>query len=327
MSGFYVSAQDSYQVSAEELGTWAHFLASDNMKGRGNGSPEMAVAAGYIAAQFEDAGLKPAPGMDGYLQEFTFESRRSGSVDERNVIGYLEGSDPLLKNEFLIFSSHFDHVGIGRKVNGDSIYNGANDNVAGTATIMGLAHSLQRSGKKPKRSILFIAFAAEEMGMRGSTAFFKEAPIPHDKIFLDMNMEMTGHCTLLGEQRYYMTGPSFTNFDELLDKYNQNTSWKRVDTVKSADGLMFASDNVVFALNREGEKPELNIPAHTICTHGGEPHIHRPHDEPEFMDYDNMADLVDYLHDLSLFLSGMDRDLIKWDVAAFDKFMKGRRRR
>ena len=265
--------------------------------------------------------------MEGYLQEFSFESRRAGTIDERNVIGYLEGSDPVLKNEFLIYSSHFDHIGVGRAVNGDSIYNGANDNVAGTATIIGLAHSFQRSGKKPKRSMLFIAFAGEEMGMKGSTAFFAEAPIPHDKIFLDMNMEMTGHCTLLGEQRYYMTGPSFTNFDELLDKYNKQTSWQRVDTVKSADGLMFASDNVVFAVNREAEKAELNIPAHTICTHGGEPHIHRPNDEPQFMDYNNMADLVDYMLDLSIYLSSMDKDLIKWDVAAFDKFMESRNRR
>ena len=327
LAGLTASAQQSFKVSSDELSRWAHFLASDQMRGRANGSTEMAIAAGYIASQFQDAGLKPAPGMNSYIQEFNYEGRRSGTINERNVIGYLEGSDPVLKNEFLIFSSHFDHVGVGRKVKGDSIYNGANDNVAGTATIMGLAHTLKRSGKIPKRSILFIAFAGEEMGMKGSTAFFKEAPIPHDKIFLDMNMEMTGHCTLLGKQRYYITGPSFTNFDELLDKYNQNTSWKRADTVKNADGLMFASDNVVFAVNREGEKPELNIPAHTICTHGGEDHIHRPHDEPEFMDYNNMADLVDYLHDLSLYLSGMDKSLIKWDVAAFDEFMKGRRNR
>ncbi len=162
--------------------------------------------------------------------------------------------------------------------------------------------------------------------MKGSTAFFNEAPIPHDRIFLDMNMEMTGHCTNLGKQRYYLTGPSFTNFDELLDKYNEDQNWKRVDTVKSADGLMFASDNVVFAVNREGDKSELNIPAHTLCTHGGEDHIHRPNDEPQFMNYDNMADLVQYLNHLGLYLSGMNKALIKWDVAAFDDFMNNRRR-
>lgn len=321
------SAQDSYLVSSDELSNWAHFLASDQMKGRANGSPEMAIAAGYIASQFESAGLKPAPGMSGFIQDFTFESRRSGSINERNVIGYLEGSDPVLKNEYLIFSSHFDHMGIGRPMDGDSIYNGANDNVAGTSTIIGLAYSLTRSAAKPKRSIIFVAFAGEEMGMKGSGAFFNEGPIPKDKIFLDMNMEMTGHCTNLGKQRYYMTGQSFTNFDELLDKYNKNLDWKRVDTVKSADALMFSSDNIVFALNRDGDKPELNIPAHTICTHGGENHIHRPNDEPQFMNYDNMADLVNYLNGLSLHLSGMNRDLIKWDVAAFDEFMKTRSRR
>ncbi len=319
--------QDSFVVSSEKLSEWAHFLASDEMKGRANGSVEMARAAGFIMAQFKCAGLKPAPGMDGFLQEFSFESRRNGKINERNVIGYLEGSDPILKNEYLIFSSHYDHMGIGRPIDGDSIYNGANDNIAGTATIMGLAHTWAKSEVKPKRSVLFIAFAAEEMGMKGSGAFFNEGPIPHEKIFLNMNMEMTGHCTNLGKQRYYLTGQGFTNFDELLDDYNKNTDWHRVDTVSGADRLMFASDNVVFAVKREGNKSELNIPAHTLCTHGGEDHIHRPNDEPEFMNYDNMADLVDYLNDLGIYLSGMNKDLIKWDVEAFDEFMESRRRR
>jgi len=316
------SAQDNFPVSSTELSAWSHFLASDQMKGRENGSVEMAVAAGYIAAQFESAGLKPAPGLDSYISEFSFETRRGEKIFERNVIGYLEGSDPVLKNEFIIFSSHFDHVGTGRPVDGDSIYNGANDNAAGTATIMGLAHSWARSGARPERSVIFVAFAGEEMGMRGSTAFVGDSIVPPGKIFLNLNMEMTGHCTNLGKQRYYITGQSFTNFDELLDKYNETQGWKRVDTVTDADRLFFASDNRAFALTREGNGSKLNTPAFTLCTHGGEDHIHRPHDEPQYMDCENMASLVNYLHNLGLFLAGIDRSLIQWDNEEFDKFTK-----
>lgn len=327
LTALSASAQDNFIVSSSELSAWSHFLASDEMKGRGNGSPEMEIAASYIAGQLHKAGLKPAPGMDGFIQEFSFDRRGGGKIYERNVIGFIEGSDPVLKNEYIIFSSHFDHVGIGRAVDGDSIYNGANDNIAGTATIMGLAHAINRAGVRPKRSILFAAFAGEEMGMRGSRAFFENSPVPHDKIFLNVNMEMTGHCTNLGKQRYYMTGQSFTNFDELLDDYNLTTQWKRVDTVSNADRLMFASDNVVFAIKRDGDKTELNIPAHTLCTHGGEDHIHRPHDEPQYMDYENMADLVNYLHNLGLFLAGIDRSLIQWNTEEFDKFTNSMPRR
>jgi Zn-dependent M28 family amino/carboxypeptidase len=319
-------AQDPYPVSADELSSWAHFLASDEMKGRSNGSPEMQIAASYIAGEFHKAGLKPVPGMEGFLHNFSFQSRRGGNIDERNVIGFIEGSDPYLKNEILVFSSHFDHVGIGRPVDGDSIYNGANDNVAGTATIMGLAHALNRTGARPLRSVVFVAFAGEEMGMRGSTALINDSIIPQEKIFLDLNMEMTGHSTNLGKRTYYLTGPGFSNFDELMDEYNLSTQWKRDSKVEDADRLFFASDNRAFALTRVGDSYKLNIPAFTLCTHGGEDHIHRPHDEPEFMDYDNMADLVNYLTELTIYLSSLDRDRIQWDNKAFEDFMKNRRR-
>ena len=321
------SAQsDSEKVSAEELHDWAHYLASDEMKGRQNGSPEMKEAARFIAENFKSSGLKPLPGMDSFFQPYTFKSRRSGELKEQNVLAYLEGSDPDLKNEYIIFSAHFDHVGIGRIVDGDSIYNGANDNAAGTTTMMGLARSWKRSGIRPKRSVIFAAFSGEEMGMHGSRHFFENCPVSSDNIFMNLNFEMTGHCTKLGKQRYYITGPSYTNFDELLDEYNIETKWKRDATVEGADGLLFASDNVEFAADRSEDEMKLNIPAHTLCTHGGEDHIHRPHDEPGFMNYDNMADLVNYLAKLGIFLSEMDDDVIKWDHKAFAKAMKNRRR-
>ncbi len=309
-------------VTAAQISEIAHFLSNDQMKGRRNGSPEMMAAAGYIAGHFKEAGLQPAPGLSSFFQSYSFETRRSGSIEENNVIGYLEGSDPELKKEYLIFSAHFDHVGIGRAVDGDSIYNGANDNAAGTATLIALAHSLLGQKIKPKRSIIFAAFSGEEMGLRGSRFFLENCPFPKEKIFLNFNFEMTGHCTILGEKRYYITGPSYTNFDEILDAYNKDETWQRVDTIAMADRLLFASDNAAFAIERANGSTSLNIPAHTICTHGGEDHIHRPHDEPGFMNYENMADLVAYLAELTQYLGAMEAGSIQWDHEAFAESLK-----
>ncbi len=313
-------------ISADQLSEWAHFLASDDMKGRANGSPEMKQAADYIAGKFREFGLKPLPGLEGYIQHYTFTSRRNGEIAERNVIGYLEGNDPELKDEFLLFSSHFDHVGIGRAVDGDSIYNGANDNVAGTVTIMGLAKYWHDNGIKPARSVIFAAYSGEEMGMKGSGYFYNHLPFDAQAVFLNMNIEMTGHCQNLGEKTYYITGPSYTNLDELLDEYNEQSDWQRTDKEPNADGLFFASDNVVFAVDRTGSEMKLNRPAHTWCTHGGEDHIHRPHDEPQFMNYDNMANLVKYLSGLAIYISNMEEGTIQYDQEAFSKAMANRRR-
>ncbi len=316
-------------VPAKDLSSWAHYLASDEMKGRANGSPEMQEAAEFIAKKFKEFGLKPLPGLDGLIQEYSFTGRGDREINERNVIAYLEGSDPSLKNEYLIFSSHFDHIGIGRVVDGDSIYNGANDNVAGTATIMGLAKTWHEMGIRPARSVIFAAFSGEEMGMQGSGHFFRNLPFEATSIFLNFNIEMTGHCTNLGEKTYYITGPSYTNLDDILDEYNQDTDWNRTDKEAMADRLFFASDNVVFAVNRGEEETTLNIPAHTFCTHGGEDHIHLPNDEPQFMDYENMANLVHYFSKLGIYMGSMEKGKIQWDHKAFKEDMEkrsGRRR-
>ncbi len=314
-------------VKASLLSEWAHYLASDEMKGRDNGSEEMISAASFIAERFSEFGLKPLPGIDQYFQEYSFKSYQGGEIDERNVIGYLEGSDPNLKDEYLIFSSHFDHIGIGRAVDGDSIYNGANDNVAGTITIIGLAKLWHEKGIRPARSVIFACFSGEELGMKGSGHFFKNLPFEANQIFMNLNMEMTGHCTNLGPETYYITGPSYTNLDELLDEYNANSTWTRTDEEKNADRLLFASDNAVFAIDRSGKEIKLNIPAHTWCTHGGEDHIHKPNDEPQFMDYDNMSGFVKYLSGIGLHFGKMEAGSIKWDHEAFAKDMSKRNKR
>jgi Peptidase family M28 len=110
--------------------------------------------------------------------------------DSQNVIGIHEGSDPQLKTEYVVMSAHLDHVGVGRTVNGDNIYNGAMDDASGVASVIEIARLLKESGASPKRSILFMAQTAEEKGLLGSKYFAARPTVPFDKIVADINLDM-----------------------------------------------------------------------------------------------------------------------------------------
>ena len=110
-------------------------------------------------------------------------------IDPPNVIGELEGSDGKLKHEYVVISAHLDHLGVGRPVNGDAIYNGAMDNASGVASVIEVA-KLLIAGPRPKRSILFIALAGEEMGELGSQYFATKPTVKKSDIVADLNMDM-----------------------------------------------------------------------------------------------------------------------------------------
>lgn len=107
-----------------------------------------------------------------------------------NVVGLIPGSDKTLKNEYVVHSAHLDHVGIGRVVNGDSIYNGAHDNASGVASLLEIARVYKTSGAKPKRSVLIVMVTAEEMGLVGSSYFAANPTVPKASIVADVNTDM-----------------------------------------------------------------------------------------------------------------------------------------
>jgi acetylornithine deacetylase/succinyl-diaminopimelate desuccinylase-like protein len=197
---------------------WVYFLASDEMRGRANGSPEMKVAAEYLADIYRNAGLKPGFGAD-YIRPYTLTSRNR-TLEERNVAAVIPGTNPALKDEYIVITAHFDHVGIGRPVNGDSIYNGADDNAAGTASILAVASSIMARGLRPGRTLVFISVSGEEMGMRGARNYVAEPAIDLDKVYVNLNIEMPGYNKILGKNQFYMTGESMTNIDDLIRNFN-----------------------------------------------------------------------------------------------------------
>ena len=109
-----------------------------------------------------------------------------------NIAAILPGSDPQLKNEYVVFSAHADHMGIGRPVKGDNIYNGAIDNASGTAAVLEVARALSSMPKAPRRSTLFLAVTGEEEGLLGSDAFAHNPTVPIQQIVADVNMDEIG---------------------------------------------------------------------------------------------------------------------------------------
>ena len=126
---------------------------------------------------------------------FPLAARLKGVVGARrerltshNLVAKMEGSDPTLKSEYVLLSAHLDHLGVGAPINGDAIYNGAMDDASGVASVLDMAAKLK--GQHPKRSILFLAFTAEEKGLLGSHYYARRPTVPKSSIVADFNLDM-----------------------------------------------------------------------------------------------------------------------------------------
>jgi len=304
-------------LNAPELKEWITYLASDEMKGRANGSPEMKTAAYWIAGKFAEYGVKPVSPDSGFIQTYSFTSRQQ-TIAERNVIGIIEGTDPSLKNEYIVLSAHFDHIGIRRGLKPDSILNGADDNAAGTCTIIGIAKTISLSKLKPGRTIVLAAFSGEEHGMRGSRYFVSNPSVPLKNIYANLNFEMTGHSEYLGKNKYYMTGCLHSNLDDLIIEYNKGSEFRLVDSIAVANMLFYSSDNAAFSRISVTDGITFGIPSGTFATSATPDYLHNVTDEAGLFDFDNMAGLVRHFSDLVLWLSN-NRSDIKWTDPDFSR--------
>ncbi len=198
-----------------------------------------------------------------------------------NVVGILPGSSK--KNEYVIFSGHYDHLGVGKAVNGDSIYNGANDDAAGITAVIILANYFKEA-KNNERTIVFAAFTAEETGGFGSQYFSKQ--FTADKVMAMFNIEMIGTESKWGKNSAYITGYEKTNMGEILAKDLKATGFTFYPDPYPSQQLFYRSDNATLA--------RLGVPAHTISTSkmDVEPHYHKLSDEVATLDLINMTEII-----------------------------------
>ncbi|MCX6315699.1 MAG: M20/M25/M40 family metallo-hydrolase [Bacteroidetes bacterium] len=198
-----------------------------------------------------------------------------------NVVGMLPGKSK--KDEYVIFSGHYDHLGVTKPVDGDSIYNGANDDAAGITAVIMLAKYFKEL-KNNERTIVFAAFTAEEVGGYGSQYFSRQ--YDPEKVMAMFNIEMIGTESKWGKNSAYITGYEKTSMGELLAKDLEGTGFTFYPGPYPAQQLFYRSDNATFA--RQG------VPAHTISTSkmDVEPHYHKLTDQVETLDLVNMTEVI-----------------------------------
>ncbi|MCA9005383.1 MAG: M20/M25/M40 family metallo-hydrolase [Planctomycetaceae bacterium] len=198
----YKAAANS--ITVDELKTHIEFLASDSLEGREAGSQGGQAAGTYIRAFLQKHGIQPGMADEGYFQEF------DGGF--RNIIAVIPGNDPELKKEYIVIGAHYDHVGYGKPSNSrggvGQIHNGADDNASGTAALLEVIEALSLHKELPRRSILFVFWDAEEMGLLGSRHWMNYPTVPLDKVAIYLNLDMVGRLkekplTLFGSRSAY----------------------------------------------------------------------------------------------------------------------------
>jgi len=228
------------------------------------------------------------------------------SVKARNVAGILRGSDPQLRDTYVILSSHYDHLGMA-STGGDRIFNGANDDGSGTVSVIEIASALAAMPVHPKRSIVFIVFFGEEIGLWGSRYYARHPLVPPAQTIAGLNLEQVGRTDDsegLQVRTATVTGYDFSDLPGILADAGKATGIRVYKHPKNSDAYFGRSDNQSLA--------DLGIPAHTLSVSFEFPDYHKVGDSWDKIDYENMA-AVDRTVALGLLRLASDEAPPKWN--------------
>lgn len=267
------------------------YLASEEMKGRGLGTPELDVAAKYIADKFQEYGLENIGGS--YYQQFYHNFPDKGGMQLKNVVAMIKGTDEKLKDSPVILSAHYDHLGLGwpdvHKGDEGKIHYGADDNASGVSILLEVARLMAKTAQ-PKRSIIFVAFTGEEAGLIGSRYFVSQAKSYFPGIVIaNVNLDTDG--SLFDKKLLVLNGNSAKEWKFVFMGTDYTTGVKSEVVQQELD----ASDQVAFI--------EKGIPAVQLFT-GATENYHKPTDIYEKIDGKGLVkvatvakEVVEYLGD------------------------------
>jgi len=265
-------------TSPKKVEAIMNYLASDELKGRDSGSEGIELAAQFIEKHFEENGISP------YYETYR-DTLANYKKPSYNIVGFVEGSHPDLKNEFIVIGAHYDHIGTITPENGDYIANGANDNASGTTMVMEFARYFGET-KSNKRSLVFALFSAEEKGLLGSKHMAQMMKKADLNLYAMLNFEMVGVPLRGKDYEIYITGYHKSNLAEVGNAYADGNLIGYLPTAKDY-GLFQRSDNYDFY-------KEFAVPAHTFCTFDftNFAFYHKVDDEVSEMNFDHMANVV-----------------------------------
>jgi TonB family protein len=281
-------------------------LTADSLMGRGSATIHEYKAARYLESVFEQEGLEllyPHPGQD-----FSLLTSGNDTLRSQNIVAVVEGWDPKLKNEYILVGAHYDHLGYNDMlVNGEEkrqIFRGADDNASGVAVMLELARLVKAEAFNFRRSVIFVAFGAEERGMNGSWYFANRAFAHTQKISLMINLDMVGRGLESADLSVYTVLPH-TQLETILRDVS-DMPLMFLPQIHSND--YFPSDHQVFA--------NLGIPVALFTTkmHGD---YHTVKDTPDKLNYKTMEHLSQYLLNLVRSTANME-SMVKRTVLSED---------
>ncbi len=268
------------------------YLASKEMKGRGLGTPELDVAANYIAESFKNSGLKPW--KDSYFQKWTADVLDKKNVKLTNVVAMIPGVKPELNNQPVVISAHYDHLGMGwpdaHAGDKGKIHHGADDNASGVAVMLELAKRIAKTAK-PNRPIIFVAFTGEEAGLVGSKYFVNSLK---NQAFANINLDTEGSL-----------------FDQKIIILNANTAseWKHI--FMGTDYVTGIGTHLVMKpldASDQGAFIEKGIPAVQFFA-GATTNYHRPSDTPDKIDAAGLVKVATVAKEVLLYLGDRERPM------------------
>ena len=275
-------------ILEERLRQHVYTLAADSLMGRKAGSQQAKMAAVYITSQWKEIGIAPLAG-DSYFLPFW-------QNQYQNLAGIIEGNDPVLKNEYIVVGAHYDHLGVKIRDGEEVIYNGADDNASGVAAVIELGRNLKALQPSLRRSVVLIAFDAEEEGLYGSNDFSAHPPFPVKNIKLMMSLDMVGWYKTSGYIKYCGTG-TIKNGKQLLLDQLVLPDGLHVKTQKFEKSLLTGTDTQGFA--------QKGIPTFAVTTGLKSPY-HKPEDMAHLIDYEGMALITEHLTNVVMAVSQDD---------------------
>jgi hypothetical protein len=274
-------------------------------------APVMIVAESTLPESLV-AAIRGGQPLDGWSARLRSEADVE-AAEGVNTVGWLEGSDPDLKDEYVVFSAHMDHVGVGRPVAGDSIYNGADDNASGTAAVIELAQAFAETAPRPRRSMIFLLVSGEEKGLWGSRWYADNPTFPIESTVANINIDMIGRnwtdsVVAIGKEESTL-GASV----ERVAADHPELGVEVVDDQWPDERFYYRSDHYNFA--RQG------VPILFFFT-GTHEDYHRPSDEPERIGYEKMTRITRLLYYLGLDVANAP-EKPEWDEAAYQRVVEG----
>ncbi|WP_223549929.1 M28 family metallopeptidase [Aestuariivivens sp. NBU2969] len=276
------------EVTVNELRAHISYLTMDVNEGRLPGGHANRQVVRYIKNEFRTFGLNAF--KNGFKQKFTAQLRVDKGKPEKevktwNVVGFLEGNDPVLKKEYIVLGAHYDHLGFGGPSSKSDkrgvVYHGADDNASGTSALLEIAEYIASQKSELKRSVIFVAFGAEEQGLLGSKYFVNHPPVRLTQIKLMVNMDMVGRMN--NQKHVYMGGagtfPGGVDFMKTLGESVGVTPIVHAGSVGGSDHVSFYKKNISV------------LGMHT----GGHEQYHTPEDTIDLINFEGQKQVCEYI--------------------------------